>query len=168
MPENVELKARFSDLSVAEGILADIGAGFEGVEKQVDTYFVVPRGRLKLREIEGSSAELIFYERVESGDRRDCLYHICRFDDPADLRFLLDACLGRWIQVKKVRRVYRFENVKINLDDVEELGSFIEFEAAVQGDPDAADDVVRDLVNRFGIDPGDIVLKSYSDLVSGS
>ena len=168
MPENVELKARFPDHGAAEDILEGMGARFEGTEKQVDTYFVVPRGRLKLREIEGLPSELIYYERVESGERRDCLYQIYRSEKSRDLKKLLEACLGGWTEVRKIRKVYRLENVKINLDEVEGLGRFIEFEVSVEGDPGGADDVVNSLVDRFGISPVDVVLESYSDLLGSS
>jgi adenylate cyclase class IV len=164
MPENVELKARYSDLTNAETILNEIGARFDRNERQLDTYFEVPRGRLKLREIMGFPSELIYYERIETGGRRDCLYHLVESDDPAGLKLLLDACLGSWINVRKNRKVYRYKNVKINLDEVEGLGKFIEFEVAVE-DPEDAELLIAELVEKFGIKTGDVELKSYSDLL---
>jgi len=165
LPENVELKARFPDHNRAEEVLDDIGASYEGLERQVDTYFRVTRGRLKIREIEGKPAELIFYERIESGERRDCLYFLHRFDEPENLRLLLEAGLGSWARVEKTRKVYRYQNVKVNLDDVSGLGRFIEFEAAAEGDPESTNRMVEKLVEKFEIAPGQIVLESYSDLL---
>ena len=167
MPENVELKARFPDHRRAGEILDSIGASYEGTERQVDTYFRASRGRLKIREIRGEPAELIFYERIESGERRDCTYFLHRFDDPENLRLLLEAGLGSWARVEKTRKVYRYQNVKINLDDVKGLGRFIEFEAAAEGDPESADRIVKELVEKFEIAPGQVVLESYSDLLGG-
>jgi adenylate cyclase class IV len=165
MPDNVELKARYTDHDRAKSILKEIGAGFDRIERQLDTYFRVPRGRLKLREIEDFPSELIFYERIENGGRRDCLYHLVESNDPAGLKSLLEACLGSWTRVSKTRNVYRFKNVKINLDEVEGLGNFIEFEAAADGDPESAELLIGELVEKFGIEPGDVELKSYSDLL---
>jgi adenylate cyclase class IV len=61
---NLELKARHADLDAARKIVRAIaGVRSGGVEMQVDTYFHVPHGRLKLREINEESATLIFYDR---------------------------------------------------------------------------------------------------------
>jgi hypothetical protein len=55
---NVELKASDPDPARSLQASLDIGAQDEGWLKQIDTYFRVPRGRLKLRE-EGDVAWLI-------------------------------------------------------------------------------------------------------------
>ena len=50
---NVELKARIASLEDATRAAEKIGATFEGVLEQVDTYFRANEGRLKLRESAG-------------------------------------------------------------------------------------------------------------------
>ena len=60
---NIELKARLGDRAGAEVCCAKLGATFQGDIHQVDTYFRVPEGRLKLREKEPGGDELIFYRR---------------------------------------------------------------------------------------------------------
>ena len=59
---NVEIKARCSDVLSARQVLKGAGARFVGEDHQIDTYFRVENGRLKLREgnIEN---HLIFYVR---------------------------------------------------------------------------------------------------------
>ena len=47
-----------------------MGAARHGTLLQRDTYFRVPRGRLKLRESDGETAELIYYERSEETGER--------------------------------------------------------------------------------------------------
>ncbi|MGE3805010.1 MAG: adenylate cyclase, partial [Gemmataceae bacterium] len=59
---NLEVKARCGDLARARQVVQEL-CGPPRVEHQVDTYFQVPRGRLKLREIDGQEAALIAYER---------------------------------------------------------------------------------------------------------
>jgi predicted adenylyl cyclase CyaB len=162
----VELKARYPDHGKAMGILSDLGSREGGTEEQVDTYFDVGSGRLKLREIAGSEAELIFYRRNESGGRRDCTYDIFRHPDPSALKTVLTAALGVQSRVRKTRHVHWLEGVKVNLDDVEGLGRFIEFEAAADArGPERAQCVVRDMVSRFGIRPEDVISSSYSDML---
>ncbi|RLI38442.1 adenylate cyclase, partial [Candidatus Bathyarchaeota archaeon] len=69
----VEVKARARDLEAIRAKLAALGARELGTVHQTDYYFEVPRGRLKLREVEGSEeAELIYYERADEPKPRPC------------------------------------------------------------------------------------------------
>jgi adenylate cyclase, class 2 len=82
--------------------------------------------------------------------------------------------LGIVAVVNKTRRLFVLGNVRIHLDRVEGLGSFIEFEAVA---PPGESDLVRsearlsDLRRSFGILDTDLIGESYCDLipaVSGS
>src|SRR2546426_9892657 len=76
------MKARVADLSrlrVKVGSLAP--APLEALV-QTDTFFVAPRGRLKLREICDGSGELIFYERPDLAGPKESLYVRCACSDP--------------------------------------------------------------------------------------
>ena len=57
---NVEIKAKCSDPKRVRNILESKGAEYRGLDHQIDTYFRVPNGRLKLREGNIENA-LIFY-----------------------------------------------------------------------------------------------------------
>ena len=61
---NVEIKARCPEQERIRNILIGRNAEFIGKDHQLDTYFNVPGGRLKLREgdIENN---LIYYERPD-------------------------------------------------------------------------------------------------------
>ena len=61
---NVEVKARCEEPERIRNILNSWGADFRGVDRQVDTYFQVPQGRLKMREGNIETA-LIFYDRPD-------------------------------------------------------------------------------------------------------
>src|SRR3712207_369543 len=135
---NVEIKARCADLVPARATLLRMGARLVGPDRQVDTYFRVPNGRLKLRQglIENN---LIFYAREdrEGPKRSDVILYGTRPD--SDLKALLTAALGTLVVVEKRREIYfvavdgvgldGVENVKVHLDTVEGLGSFVEIEA---------------------------------------
>lgn len=54
---NVESKTRCADLESVARLAAEVGARYEGRLDQVDTYFRVPRGRLKLRELTHASPD---------------------------------------------------------------------------------------------------------------
>ena len=46
---NSEIKARCADQEAVRQYLHEHGADFKGTDHQIDTYFHVPEGRLKLR-----------------------------------------------------------------------------------------------------------------------
>jgi adenylate cyclase class IV len=128
---NIELKARCDDLAAALAALAPLSPVDTGVQHQIDTYFRVPNGRLKLREIVGVRAELIWYDRSNQAAIRKSDYRLTPIAHPADLKTSLAAALGLRGKVEKHRQVLLWHNVRIHLDLVEELGTFIEFEAVI-------------------------------------
>ena len=72
---NSEIKARLRDLEAAAEIARGLGAGDAGVEQQIDWYFRVPRGRLKLRRSSRTGDQLVIYLRPdEPGPRRADFY----------------------------------------------------------------------------------------------
>ena len=163
---NIEIKARLSDPAAAEAVAARLAdAGPHARLHQVDTYFFIPEGRLKLREIDGEEgcAELIFYRRPDSPGPKSCDYEIARVSDPAGINRVLDAAFGIRAVVDKQRTVYLYRNVRIHLDRVRGLGKFLEIEAV---EPDSGgESLVRELLEKFSIRPEDLVEGSYCDLM---
>ena len=135
---NVELKARCADLAAARGVVQQLGARAAGVEVQADTYFRVGHGRLKLREIEGQSAVLIWYARPDADQARISSYYLVPVPEPEALKAALAAALGVRGEVRKRRTIYLWHNVRIHLDKVAGLGNFVEFEAVLGADDDEA------------------------------
>ena len=62
---NIETKARVSDLPRVRAEVASLASTPPKVFVKTDTFFVVPRGRLKLRQSSDRSGELISYERAD-------------------------------------------------------------------------------------------------------
>ena len=167
---NIELKARLASLDRARDVARAIRAEYVGMLRQIDTYFSCPNGRLKLREIAGQGAELIWYARSDEGKPRPSLYMICEVEHPATLSSLLDSALGSNVTVEKQRDLFLWQNVRIHLDDVTGLGTFVEFEAVMQDDADDADDAeayshLRFLTEKFEISASDVLTGSYSDML---
>ena len=164
---NVELKARLSDFEGARRLAAQLTAGPPEVLRQVDTYFHCAHGRLKLREIVGRPSELIAYARADETAPRASRYRIVPVADTLALRALLTAALGTSVVVEKVREFSLYGNVRIHLDQVRGLGTFLEFEAVLTATDEVADGArqVRDLCRQFGLSPQDLVAASYSDLL---
>jgi adenylate cyclase class IV len=130
---NIEIKARCYDLLRVERAAVELGAQPKGVLEQVDTYFHVSNGRLKLRETKGCPAELIFYRRIDSDGLLDCAYYVLPIPQPLDTKAALGAAVGIRGEVRKRRTLYLWKNVRIHLDEVDDLGSLIELEAVMGG-----------------------------------
>jgi predicted adenylyl cyclase CyaB len=163
MPQNLEIKARIPSLSDAENSARRLPAKWEGVLKQRDTYFAVPNGRLKLREIEGKQSELIFYDRPEADSQRWSTYTIYPTSDPGRLLTVLQSAFTIRGIVEKERTLYLYENARIHLDAVRHLGSFLEFEVIVGSSREQAGELMMELRAAFSITEATIIRCSYID-----
>lgn len=167
MPLNVEIKARCRQQDKIRGILENKKADFKGVDHQVDTYFVVPNGRLKLRQ--GSiENNLIHYNRPnQSGPKVSKVSLYPCSGDSKQLHQTLSNALGIKVVVDKQREIYFIDNVKFHLDNVKNLGTFVEIEAI---DTDGSisieqlDEQCNYYLELFGISAEDLIHNSYSDL----
>ncbi len=164
---NIEIKAICNDTENIRKILHDKGADFKGIDHQIDTYFQVPNGRLKLREgnIEYS---LVYYDREDiSGPKRsDVVYYHPNKNVP--VKELLVKALGKLITVEKKREIYYIENIKFHIDEVEELGSFVEIEAIDETGIISAEQLYRqctEYLKLFKIKKSDLLKNSYSDML---
>jgi adenylate cyclase class IV len=164
---NIEVKARCKDLTAAREAARSLGAEFAGILEQRDTYFVAAHGRLKLREIAGASAELIAYSRDDTAAVRGSDYRLIPVPDPAALRAALAAALGVRIEVVKRRELWLWRGVRIHLDEVSELGTFVELEAVMAaGEADEEGHrKVAVLREALGIAEADLLARSYADLL---
>ena len=165
--ENLELKARVPDLDAARGTAEAIGAVRQGTERQVDRFFHVPAGRLKLRRSSLDGGHLIAYLRSDDANARISRFHRLPVADPDALEATLDAMLGSAARVEKEREVWWWEDVRIHFDRVAGLGSFLELEARLDriADRDEAARRVEHLRRAFGIDPADTIAGSYAELL---
>ena len=168
MPRNMELKARLADFESACRTAKRLATDHLGRLNQVDTYFHCRLGRLKLREIAGQTAELISYQRSDQREAKGSDYQILACDNPKQLKTLLTNSLGQWLCVEKTRDVYLFQNVRIHLDRVAQLGDFLEFEAVLNPQIDDAEGRLQIdyLVGEFALGESDLEARSYSDLLN--
>jgi homotetrameric cytidine deaminase len=162
---NVELKALDPDPArTLERALAE-GAEDRGVIVQRDTYFKVAGGRLKLREEDAGEAHLIAYRRPDEAAVRVSDYRVV--PAPEGLRTALEETLEVDVVVEKRRRLLLWDTVRIHLDEVEGLGSFLELEAVAGAGSDLSRE--REQVARLrvvlGVEDGALRAGSYSDAV---
>jgi homotetrameric cytidine deaminase len=162
---NVELKARDPNPDRTASRCLALGAADEGELRQTDTYFLARRGRLKLRSQDGGGSELIAYSRPDATEARESTY--VRAAVSGSLAEALDAALGTTVVVSKRRRLFLWEGVRIHLDEVEGLGSFIEFEAVLPdaGDIETARAKVARLRSELEIEADALLGVGYADLL---
>ncbi len=167
MPSNIEIKARARDFvglrSRAEA-LADTPVE---VITQEDTFFSVQRGRLKLRERHPAPAQLIYYERANQGGPKRSDYQIFETLDAESLKLTLSKALGVRGVVRKTRYLYLIGQTRLHLDDVQNLGQFMELEVVLRPNQPDADGqaIAEDLMSKLGIQPSDLLEGAYMDLL---
>jgi adenylate cyclase class IV len=133
---NVECKARDPDPGRSLAACQELGAADHGEIWQRDTYFEVTNGGLKLREERPGRPHLIQFERADEPQERESRYRIIEVGDGPTLISALAAAIGVRVVVTKRRRLFLWHHVRIHLDDVEHLGTFIELEAVAPTDSD--------------------------------
>jgi len=171
VPRNVEIKARVRDPARTAALARELATSAPVTLEQVDTFFAVPGGRLKLREFAGGGerqpAELIYYDRPDRPGPKTSRYALARADDPAGLRAVLGAALGERGCVRKRRVLLLTGRTRIHLDEVTGLGHFLELEVVLrEGEAPAAGEAeARRLLAALAVADDDLVTGAYVDLL---
>ncbi len=164
--KNLEFKANCDSLNLLRQRLDNLQAEHRRTMKQIDTYFNVPQGRLKLREINTHEAELIYYERSDLAESRYSNYQICDIPEPVAFKQIATMALGVKGVVEKQRELWMFGDTRIHLDEVKDLGQFVELETVIHSQTEAEAQTEHQLVkDTLGIKEEDLVSVSYSDLI---
>ena len=164
MPTNLELKASIDSPKEILLIAKRIGRS-RGTLVQTDTYFSVPDGRLKLREVPNRLGELISYRRNEGKGERWSDYSVYRVRNAAALKKALCRVFQIDIIVRKRRKLFLYRGARIHIDHVLGLGDFIEFEVVVRKGRRGARAVYAELMKLFLIGRKKVIRSSYADLV---
>lgn len=164
---NIEFKAASKDIVTAEKILLQQQPVFIGEDHQVDTYFNVDNGRLKLREGNIENA-LIHYERENKAGSKSSQVLLYQHQPDEHLKAVLVKALGIKAIVDKRRKIYFIENVKFHFDTVDKLGTFIEVEA-IDKDGSLGAALLQQQCDHyaalFNISNNDFMALSYSDMI---
>lgn len=163
---NIEIKAKCAHHDRVREVLQARKAAFIGTDHQVDTYFRVRHGRLKVREGNIENA-LIYYERED--DQGPKKSEVILYRDPAPpLKDILSKALGVLVIIDKQREIYFIDNVKFHIDMVQWLGSFIEIEAIDREGTIGEQRLLeqcRAYLDLFGITEQELIPCSYSALL---
>lgn len=164
--QNLEIKVRLDNRDRLRDLIKRKKGNTLQELNQIDTYFQVPRGRLKFREIAGSSCELIAYQRADEKKVRPSTYTIVPECSPL-LKDVLSESLGTLAVVKKNRLLFLWNNIRVHLDRVDGLGDFLELEGVLSDSQttEKTEKRMTQLMTAFEIGPEAIEPKSYLDLI---
>ncbi len=161
----LEFKARVESLDLVRKKLRHMNANFVGAFHQIDTFFNAPKGRFKLRKVEGKAkGTLIYYEREDIRGPKRSRALIIEVSNPDLFRSFFGQVLGESVVIDKRREIYICEGTQIHLDTVSGVGTFVEFE---RKSPDFVKDNERfeNLSKKLEIKNEDRMQGSYSDIV---
>jgi len=163
---NIEIKARLLQSETIHERLGATSAHFSQTLQQRDVFFAVPTGRLKLRFV-NNTAELILYQRSDAATLRGSDYERVAVADGDAMLRILTQTLKVAGEVRKVRQLYLLENVRIHVDAVQGLGSYIEIEAVMDADHDEEQchEAAKTLLAALDIAPKEYESKAYIDLL---
>ena len=164
---NIEFKASTNSLNALEALLQEHDPVFIGEDHQIDTYFNVQKGRLKLREGNIENA-LIHYEREDFAGAKSSHVLLYQHQPDKTLKEILVKTLGIKAVVDKRRKIYFINNVKFHFDTVEDFGTFVEVEA-IDKDGSIGKEKLQEQCDEyatlFNIAEADFCSVSYSDMI---
>lgn len=167
MPTLIEIKARCEDPTKIRQILEKNNAELKGIDHQIDTYFNVEHGRLKLREGSIENYLIHYFRGNQAGPKKSEVLLYKSIPD-SSLKSVLETSIGVLTVVDKKREIRFIDNVKFHIDVVEGLGNFIEIEAI---DMDGSISEAKLLeqcqfyIKLFGVKDADLLENSYSDML---
>lgn len=162
---NLEFKAKCKSPSKVISYLEAANAQYKGLDHQIDTYFNVRFGRMKLREGQIENY-LIWYNRPNTKLSKRSEVILFKPGSQATLKEILSASLGILAVVEKKRRIYFLNNVKFHVDCVKGLGSFIEVEAqGIPGEEESLNQQCEYYRDQLQVAKNELIDYSYSDLI---
>ena len=167
MAENIEIKAWAGDFNRQKKI-AETLSDIPGEQIwQEDIFFKISKGRLKLRIFDSGSGELIYYMRTDSSGPNISQYQISKTNDPESLKNILTSSLGIRGIIKKQRILYKAGQTRIHLDQVEDLGNFIELEFVMQENTskNEALQTIKKLMGKLEIQDKHLINMPYIDMI---
>ena len=166
MPLNLELKVKLDSHKEIKKLLKNIEADSVKTLNQKDIYYKINNGLLKLR-IENGEQSIIKYLRNEKGKDRFSDYEVLHFSTGDTEKFFKELFKIE-TAVEKKRKLYMYDNTRIHLDKVKELGIFLELETLVINGKTDAKNRFKKIVGLLELNKYGEIRKSYRDLMLGN
>nr|CAD2206843.1 unnamed protein product [Meloidogyne enterolobii] len=177
MPKNIEIKAKIPSKQKVENYhnLLTQSCGQAEIIHQHDTFFNTEKGRLKLREFFGDEQkkkepELIFYERNDqNGPKLSDFTQVKLGNKSEGIKEVLSCAYGVKGCVRKKRTLYIYQTqTRVHIDEVENLGDFIEIEVCLRENQTEKEgkEILINLSKYLDISNNDLIEVAYLDLLS--
>lgn len=167
MARNVEIKARIESIADLARRVAPMAKQKPTVIGQDDTFFHCAEGRLKLRQFDDGTGQLIFYKRSDQHGPKESFYVLSATSSPDSLREALALAYGVLGRVRKQRLLYLVGRTRVHLDNVEGLGEFLELEVVLKEGESTHDgnEEAEFLMTQLGIQDTQLIEGAYLDLL---
>ena len=173
MIKEIETKAKVSSLENVLAPLLSLGVTFGESVSQVDRYFCnfeedfsVWRPKANFLRIRRQGDHIFFTLKQPQSNELDVIEKTLTAVDEETLAEMI-ALLGyhEVVTVSKKRRQCSYKDWTICVDEVEELGSFIEVEYVGEKDADDVQKEQKEFLQKIGIPEENIVVKGYDTLL---
>lgn len=163
MARNIELKIKIDGFTDILNILKQEKVELQQLLNQRDIYYIHPQGLLKLRIFE-DKGELIFYQRDESTTDRISNYHILNVE-PNQAEEFFARIFEIETEVVKTRKLFIYKNTRIHLDEVKNLGEFLELETVVRDNMQESKTEFDEVVELLKLDVSKQIKSTYRTLL---
>lgn len=167
--KEIELKARVHDFELLTNRLAELGCIFSEPLRQDDIIFDKPdygrEGRNVLRIRASGGKTYLTLKRDVSGEL-DSIEKEVEVSDANLIREVIEL-LGfvEQVRVGKNRRKCKYGDYEICLDEVDDLGGFIEVEKMSEEDGKKIQKEITDFLISLGVRPEDLVTIGYDTMI---
>ncbi len=173
MKKEIEVKAKAEDLNILKKKLEELGCVFTNPTEQKDTIFVnfdsdfatfMPGTNfLRIRETDN---KILFTLKQPQSNELDCIEKEIEVSDRNQLKDMLELMgYHEAIQVHKIRTKTKYNDMEICLDEVKDLGMFIEVEKIVDGDGETVQNELLDFLESLGVSRENRIINGYDTLM---
>lgn len=177
MQKEIEVKAKVDNFDAVKAKLLELGCVFSDPVRQEDEVFVNFEGdytELRLgtnflrirKENKAGKERILFTLKQPQSNELDCIEKEVEISDVEQFKGAL-ILMGYHsaISVRKNRIKTKYNDTEICLDEVDELGSFIEVEKVTEGDGDNVQEELFNFLETLGIRREERVIHGYDTLL---
>jgi len=167
----IEVKAPITNLQTIKNRIKEIGGKILFKGQQIDIYFQHPCKNfeetdeaLRIRKI-GEEAYLTYKgSRIKSNLKARLEIETPIPDFNSMKKILLKLGFKPVMEIRKNRETWLIDNMRINLDEVEKLGKFIEIEV-ISKEIEEGEKKILGLLKKLGIKKNEIIKKTYFEMI---